>query len=339
MMAARRDLPDHRDDLRRALSDPYRLAEALGIDRSRTERHKWRCPRHGGTSLSIKRGGDGTLWAHCFGCDFRGDCFALIAEARGFSLPTEFALVLEEAADLAGMRHLVADRSESKRPAKQARPMPPRDELPAYPPIDEVRELWEAGLDPSEDAETAAMLRGRGLAPEDVAGTLVARTIPKHVRVPSWAAFKGAAWTETGHRLIVPVYDSFGVMRSVRAWRLVDADSPKRLPPKGFKAAGLILADAFGQGMLQRTFAPTRVLIAEGEPDFFTWATRPSMWPITAILGIVSGSWSPEMAEAVPSGATVLVRTHRDRSGDKYAEQINETLNARCNVFRVRGDT
>ena len=49
----------------------------------------------------------------------------------------------------------------------------------------------------------------------------IARVIAKGAKLPRWAAYsEHRPWTVTGHRLLLPVYDASGVMRSVRAWRV-----------------------------------------------------------------------------------------------------------------------
>lgn len=346
MASRRRDLPDHTREIRLALADPHRVAELLELERSREERGKWRCPRHGGTSLSLRRGSDGTLQVRCFGCDLAGDVFVLLAEVRGLDVKTDFRRVLAAGAEVAGLWPIVEElEGRDRAAALRAKPRPTPSPMVAppkaateertYPLAAELEAVWsDAGL-PSDDAEAAAMLAARGLDAARV--DALARVVAKDAALPRWARFDGRPWTSTGHRLILPAFDALGVMRSVRAWRVVDGDTPKRLPPTGHKAAGLVLADDIALGMLRGTYAPKRVLIVEGEPDFLTWATRP-IEEVTAILGVVSGAWSDELAARVPSIARVIVRTHHDASGDRYAEAINVTLRDRCTVLRPKGE-
>jgi DNA primase len=87
-------------DIRLRLADPEQVASKLDLKRSKEERYKWSCPRHGGSSLSLKRGRDGTLQVKCFGCDLSGDVFALIAEVFG---TRTFAQALKAAAELVGV--------------------------------------------------------------------------------------------------------------------------------------------------------------------------------------------------------------------------------------------
>ena len=83
--------------------------------------------------------------------------------------------------------------------------------------------------------------------------------------------------------------------------------------------------------------APLRVVVAEGEPDYLTWALRvhdtPSVHP-PAVFGIESGAWTDDIAARIPDGATVIVWTHHDEAGEKYAARVAATLARRCAVMR-----
>lgn len=104
------------------------------------------------------------------------------------------------------------------------------------------------------------------------------------------------------------------------------------------------MADTMGRRLLERAgppegwpaSAPVRAVIVEGEPDFLTWATRFSDADEAppAVFGLTSGGWSPAIASRVPTGATVIIRTHQDPAGAKYAEVVFHTLHGRCAVLR-----
>jgi hypothetical protein len=138
---------------------------------------------------------------------------------------------------------------------------------------------------------------------------------------------------------MVPAFDAEGQMRSVRAWRISEGDTPKRLPPGGHRVSGLVLADAGALAMLQRERAPRRIIVVEGEPNLLTWATwlaRNGSGAELAVLGLFSGSWTAEIAASVPGGAAVFIRTDHDAAGDTYGAAVNETLGQRCDVRRLR---
>jgi hypothetical protein len=317
------------EEVRAEISDPRALCAALGIEPSRTERKKWRCPHHGGGSLSVTRGPNGGVRARCFGCDFSGDAFGLIAEVRGLDLTRDFPVVLREAAALAGFQ---AETSWSAPPTPKER---------AYPPQHEVASLLDECTATVDDQDAAAHLHGRGIEPWLVDELGLARVVPQGAKLPPWASFCGRPWTETGHRLLLPVVDARGEVRSVRAWRLADGNTPKRLPPAGHRAAGLILACPFARGLLGGLtceFAEVpSIVITEGEPDFLTWATSFSDANEAApvVLGIVAGAWTAEFAARIPSGTRVILRTHHDTAGDRYAADIATSLRS-CAVVRSR---
>jgi hypothetical protein len=320
--------------IRHALTDPAHVAEALGLERSRTERSKWRCPRHGGMALSLRVGADGTLQCRCFGCDFAGDVLALIAEREGPD--AKFAQVVERAADLAGIGPSAAPII--------GRTYTPKPKALAYPPLDEVEALLDActtmlpGADLAscyQDEDLRRYLAGRAIDPEDAWRRGLVYHLPMDARVPSWAVC-GQPWTQSGHRLLCPLFDRRGALRSVRAWR-PGSTAPKRVAPKGFTTAGLVLADLWGQAMLQGQGDHMHVAIVEGEPDFLTLATGGRLLDERpAILGVASGSWTDELAARIPDGAELRIATDPDHAGDAYAKTIAATLATRCRVLRVR---
>jgi hypothetical protein len=138
--------------------------------------------------------------------------------------------------------------------------------------------------------------------------------------------------------VILPVYDAGGVIRSVRARAITQMapTDPKALPPSGHASRGLVLADALAAQMLAYGAWPERaekrVVIAEGEPDFLTWGMRATV----AVLGIAgNGQWTESIAQRIPPGTTVIVRTDQDDAGDLYAEVITRTLWGRCTILET----
>lgn len=257
------------------------------------------------------------------------------------------------------------DEPLPEKPAKRAapkkrhlEPLPPLEELPpvAFPPASELKLLWDTSVPLREaDGEAQAYVRSRGLDPTtcpgrvigrpmgeldarrmggalgDVVQSLAGRVALGTTVLPRWARWRGKrdesiSWSESGHRIVLPVFDCDGQWRSVRAIQ-VDArhapDAPKRLPPGGYSAVGLVLATPAAVNMLRGAHAPERIIIVEGEPDFLTWASRGSEH---AVLGVFSGSWSGQFAKKIQDGATVVLRVHRDDAGDKYAAEVARTL-------------
>lgn len=338
---------DHRREISRALMNVAEVCADLGIERSKTERGKWRCPSHGGTSLSVRPRADG-LQVRCFGCDLAGDVFTLIAAARGLDVRRDFAKVLAEGAALA---HLwaVADELEGRPVARVQRPAPAPPPIRAtnepertYPAIAEVCALWESSGFTEDDAEVCAMLTARALPPALIDLYALARVLPAApAPLPSWARVSGLSWRDAGYRLIVPMYDAHGEMRSLRAWRIGEGDGQKRIAPAGHLSGGLVFACGGGRVMLtgeRAELGARTVVIVEGDPDFLTWATKYDDAALSPplVLGVVSGAWRDEVAARIPDGSTIAIRTHHDPPGDKYAEAINQSLRKRCRVMRSR---
>jgi Toprim-like/CHC2 zinc finger len=321
--------------IRHALSDPEQVAALLNLERSKTERRKWHCPRHGGSSLSLTVGADRTLRAKCFGCDFAGDVFYLIAEVEGAS---GFAQTVAIAAELAGVGPSVGPRAERRTPA------PILVAAPVYPPAAELAALLNACTTQSTSSELVSpyldeilmsYLQSRAIDAQTAVARGLVYQLPSSATVPAWATC-GRPWSQSGHRLLCPLYDHHGELRSVRAWRPGET-APKRVAPKGFSTSGLVLADVWGQAMLRGEASPSKVIITEGEPDFFTIATGGMLLDERpAVLGVASGSWTSDIAARVPNGCEVRIATDNDEAGDRYAAEIATTLKHRCTVHRVR---
>jgi hypothetical protein len=320
-----------------------------------------RCPAHDDRhpSCSVQER-DGCLLWRCHACQAGGDVVDAYAAVHGLSAKRDLREILGGLTATCGLRHLAADleaieaafadleavltnggapqETRSRAAASRARSSA-REPDRVYPPAAEVAAVWEACVPPSADEETSAMLRGRGFNVDRVDGSEVARVILPTATLPQWALSRGGPWTATGHRLVLGAFDAAGELRSVRAWRVVANDTPKRLPPVGHRASGLVLACPLAVAMLRGTWRPERVLVLEGEPDFLGWACATGV-AAYARLGVISGAWSAEIAARIPDGAEVIIRTHADAAGDGYAAEIAATLAGRCQVLRVatRGD-
>lgn len=341
MIAAR---PEYAREIRYALTDAFALCERLGlIGKKGTWTRQPRgaivcCPWHNENtpSCSVRIGPDGTIAVKCFGCQVGGDALSLVAAVQGFSMRSDFKQVLIATAELAGLHSMVAEiEAGEARPARPriAAPVVAREPDREYPPAHEVADLLAACSPTSEDPDVSAWLISRKLDPDAVDGTEIAFALPRRCALPAWARYQGKSWLETGHRLVVAMRDAKGDVRSVRAGRVVDGDSPKRLPPAGHKAAGLVLASTLAIAMFSGTLKPSRVVFTEGEPDTLVWATKRNERPC-ALIGIVGGSWTRELAARVPTGAEVILRTDRDEAGNRYAAEISRSIGPRCHIRR-----
>lgn len=335
---------NHAPAIKRALNDPRRTLEALGLfGQGRAHQRQAagfliRCPIHEDRTPSCSvQVRDGVLVWKCHGCGASGDALTLVAAVRGLSLRTDFRGVLIESARIAGLWSVVRELEDGEpAPAPVAAPpiAPTVVEAPrTYP--EDAGAFWGILGAVATVELVADYLRGRAIDQDVIDVRDLARVIPERGPLPTWARYQGRTWRETGHRLIVPMFDATGELRSVRAWRVVDGDTPKRLPPAGHKAAELVMADPWALAWLRGQREPSRIVVAEGEPDFCVWATRLND-PSTATLGIVSGSWCAAFANRVPIGCRVDVWTDNDEAGERYLAEIVTSVRRRTpRVFRI----
>ena len=345
-----------RDEVAEALATkgPFAVLDAVALRYRREGRaarllclfHDERTP-----SATFRVGRAGTLQFYCHGaCGRSWDVHAVVARVRGLDLRRDFRAVLASGAELAGRWDLVEalrGPASTKPPPATAAARPPTPlpavtlEERAYPPEDEVGALWASCRPVGDDRAVTDLLTSRGLDWGAIELWDVARALPTGAAPPRWARYGNRSWAQTGHRLVVPMFDASGRLRSVRAWRVAGEGGPKRLPPTGYRASELVMACPLGRRILQTGQGPPesadatlRLAIVEGEPDFLTWTTRlaGSTDEATALWGVVSRSWSAELARRVPDGTHVAVLTHDDDAGERYASDIIASLAGRCVV-------
>lgn len=340
----RRVIPEHSNtamEIRRTLADPRSVCRGLGLDEGAIPQRRGlliRCPWHieRTPSCSVRLADDGTIGVRCFACDTTGDVLDLVAVVNQLDPTRHFPEVIRRAAALAGLLP-----QDQQRPGRRQAAPPPSQ--PSWPPRAEVEALWASCRFVVDDDEVAAWLRSRALDPAAVDALGLARALPVGAPLPRWARCQGAWWTEGGHRCILPMFDHCGDLRSVRARRL-SSHNPKGAPPKGYRVAGVVMADSLARTILATgrrpstwpQGAPLRIVVAEGEPDFLTWSTSFSDGDLTApaVIGVVSGSWSSALAARVPSGSEIIIRTDHDEAGERYAGAIHDSLADRCTVVR-----
>jgi hypothetical protein len=327
--------------IRHALADHAALVATLGLEEGAIRQAHGitiRCPWHAErtASCSITLGPDGTIRVHCFGCGASGDALHLVAAASGLDLQRDFRKVLERAAEIAGLGSNVGNVSHTV-----LRPTPPAPSPPSRtpPPREEVLELLAACTAVCDDLPLRRDLETRGIDPATVTDRDLARALSGTARLPRWARSRDGTWSETGHRLIVPMYDASGQIVTVRARRLLGEDRPKALPPAGYRHDGAVMADPLSRlllaGQALDWWAQRTVLIEEGEPDWLTAATHfGDDEGAPAVMGVVASSWSAEIAARIPDGVHVIIRTHADPAGQRYARDIGLTLVRRCRLSR-----
>src|SRR5438552_8873559 len=102
------DLRERAERVKRDLSDPLAVAQALGLEVGEKGTHsvKVKCPWHQEkiASCNVRVGTDGTIGVKCFGCDKGGSVLDLVGACHGLGLRgQDFARVVELAEQLAGI--------------------------------------------------------------------------------------------------------------------------------------------------------------------------------------------------------------------------------------------
>ena len=328
-----------------------------------------RVPGHGGRGIGVS---DNGLGGRCFACRegfnaFKFVCFAIAGRAWRSCDTEERRRIREWCLEFLGMHDGTRPRGKRARAASHVRPatsarvaplapvapVPEAEaDAPRYPPIDEVMGLLRRSKRVDLVPETAAYLRACGIDPSVVADRGLAYALPD-MKLPSWAYLGAQSWYHTQHKLLVPMYDMAGVLRSVSAKRLIVGE-PKSLPPKGYDRKRLVMADRLGRAMLRNGPAhpstwiepesddhpfgsdsgwwpaelPFRLTFCEGEKDLCCWGSEfGDADPYApAVIGVLSGSWTREHATRIPAGTEIMFAPDNDPSGDSYTTGILNTL-------------
>ena len=137
--------------------------------------------------------------------------------------------------------------------------------------------------------------------------------------------------------MLFPLVDNMGNVRSLQLRCVIDHGEQCRAKSVALKPQkrGLVLANRAGLALLRRDPGRSKfwegvpdVVIVEGETDFLCAAIEETD-TMRAVFGISSGAWSDAHALAIPEDARVIVATDADQAGNKYADQIRETLGTR----------
>jgi 5S rRNA maturation endonuclease (ribonuclease M5) len=78
------------------------------------------------------------------------------------------------------------------------------------------------------------------------------------------------------------------------------------------------------------------VIIPEG-----AWTSSPLRHyglPNIPLCSELSGSWSDELADRIPTECRVVVKVDKDKAGEKYRDAICRSLSGRCRVLVEAGE-
>lgn len=309
------------------------------------------CPFHGEKSPSFDVRPDRNTFK-CFGCGEQGDAIAFIMKFDGLAFPDAVRALADDYGVAIPSEDTSAPRPRVKRPSALERRLSQvaEREAPNYAPALEVQALWDAAVSVLEATPVATWLREeRHIDPEVVAELDLARVVAARAEdVPTWAANA----VRKRYRVIVPLYDAFGVMRGFRfrptgeRYRALSAGPApvaKSYTPEGHTPNGLIHANPLALDTLRRgskagaeyraamCCESIHTLVTEGELDYL-FAAASEEAPV--VFG-VGDTWNDTHASAVQPGRLTLA-TDDDEPGDRYATKIRATLAHRSDVRVTR---
>lgn len=340
------------------------IAEQLGYEpRRHASASSCKCPACGAerrhTKSKDKRGAVGmphnAVGWRCFQCEAAGDAIDFASYHIGSRRYRE--LTDERKAEVKSWFGFGDGgyRAAAPRPTQRKEPTPVAltNAHVQYPPLADVEALWAQCLPVHADSAARGYLEFRGITNlKALTEQDCVRVLPIGADVPGWAAFGERPWTRSAHRLIVPLFDAFGEMRSFVA-RSVERDPHRKsLGVTGYGRAGLVMAGEWARAVLQtgparhwHRLVNLRLTVYEGEIDFVRAVANHedaeidedfSPAAFRAVMGIFAGSFQRDVAARIPSATHVVLSTDADDDGDKYAAEIEERIGERCTYERVR---
>jgi hypothetical protein len=231
-----------------------------------------------------------------------------------------------------------------------------------------ISALWGSAVPCVLDDDAYQWLMLRGISPREVEFQRLARFLPRDAINKMTPEQIGAVRdvlpmtkvdqefgvaTRLGFRVLVPMFDAEGDMKSLRLRRTnMRTDrfgNPKEhkgkksdLKELGLRGAtrGLVLANGPALRLLRQQRPDEgdgrelAVVIAEGVPDFLVASCEPDEAE-RAVFGICGpGCWSLELAMRIPMDARVEVATDSDPAGIKYAAEVLATVPGRRVLHR-----
>ena len=208
------------------------------------------------------------------------------------------------------------------------------------PPAAEVRHLWDRCQPVTSDEEVTAWLDSLRIDPFSVAALDMGRVLPRTIDPPRWARYGETSWLGANYRLLVPLYSAHGALTALYARSLrppIWTHAIRSIPPV-VGQSGHVMANSTaltllnGNGEWPAEITWRTVIITGGAADFLEWASAVADGA-PAVLGIIPGSWSRELASRIPRGSRVIVRAHANPIASRYAHRVQDALGRRCEVI------
>jgi DNA primase len=291
-------------------------------------------------SMSVTRGGDGTIRVRCFGCGFTADAIGLVQRARGVDFRAALAELARigsrwDALDALERRCAARPRSEQEQARWVVRPVVDTEvrhrvyaALLARCPLDKEEDIAEylrrrailadaqavgiGALPPSGDAQLAAV---------DELVAVIGDTRPL---VDVGLLREDGALRAPAHRLLIPWRSRDGRISALQRRRLGDAE------PRYVFPAGVSPADPFGADLIDEAVAScgleAPLIVTEGALDCLARRKIARLSDERAVvLAVPSATSAREDWSTLFEGRHVVVAFDPDKSGDDGAMRFAAT--------------
>jgi len=201
----------------------------------------------------------------------------------------------------------------------------------------DLDDTWDTLPALSQSSQAEEYLQGRAIDASPIVEHDLARVLLQTQDLPE--AVQHAPLTVGTPCIAVPLVCHNRHVRSLSLRSTRKAAARKSVASKG-ERIGCVMADGLARLLLEEDANPAllglaswselTVVICEGEMDYLSWASRlASDGNSIPVFGLVTGSWSGDIAGRIPEGCTVAIRTHQDTAGDAMAKTVGRSLHGR----------
>jgi len=280
--------------------------------------------------IGVFRYGEDEFW-RCFHCQAKGDIIDLVSykicgmaskDLSSYVEVKEFFQLRNYSSEF-----MAADNSQA--PKKE------------WPPMDDIKKIktamTETILSKLDHEDVNKFLRSRRLWPHKMDRvSLFPDSFPYEelTKVTTSTGKEMNFWPRVwAHKypIFVPLYDVTGTMRSFQGRAIKKDVSPKSMCPAGYSMQGLFFANSSTLEFLRNKTQFQRFWIVEGEIDFLTMDQQVN----DPVIGIKNSSISALAGIQFPKDADIIVCTHNDEAGEKYAKKIGKILHRYSGYVRL----
>lgn len=214
---------------------------------------------------------------------------------------------------------------------------PPRDLPPPTPAPSEAATIWDTLSVPVlSDSVVTCWLERHGVIPGAVDSYDVMRVIPSGAKLPRWAEFTLAgercSWPQAGARVVVPIVDALGALRSLMFCSPMARRAARCVAPP---VTDGVFADATTCHVLASRSSPrflrdesAAIVVVRGLLPFLRQITGRGACgtAFTLVLGVIGDGLPSEVVARLPRNSRVISAIDRSADGERVHESLRRSI-------------